>query len=202
MGYEGHDADTGNRPEEYDKPERDNFISRMNYFSDDSTCNDWVSEIADRVRYKLFGEQQNFLWLSGELGRDENGSRKPCFYPDADEAIAEKVYDEMSDLVAGITYQLVLDYAWYGDIDVPDSLIEELDRHGYDISGLREAHGIDDDDLPEVKRVEGFNTVYDNGRYLKDGTFDVTNVIKTDSNGTETSDAEDKGKDTGENKNK
>lgn len=176
MGYEGHEADASERPEEYGRPERDGFTSRLNYFSDEDTCNGWVSHIVDSVRYKLFGQQQDFLWLSGELGRDENGSRKPCFYPDADEAIAEKVYDELSDLVAGITYQIVLDYAWYGDIDVPDSLIEELDRQGYDVSGLKEAHGVADAELPEVKRAKGFGTVYDNGRYVKDGVLDVANA--------------------------
>lgn len=69
----------------------------FNWFEDDTLAKDWFNDLCSRIAWKAFENQEKWVYMIGELGRDEEGNlRKPMIKPEALEVFNQLFDDELN----------------------------------------------------------------------------------------------------------
>lgn len=76
------------------------------YFEKNQKANDWVDEFMRRVRWNLFRNQEEWVYIAGERGKHRN----PMTRYNAYNYIRETVNAEMKSLVHYLTMELLKEY--------------------------------------------------------------------------------------------
>lgn len=98
------------------------------FFDDDTLANDYVKNIVNHAAYRLFENQQDWLYMVGELGK----GRWPMLKDNAVDYIEQKVEQEFHLLIAFITFELIKMYHGQ-DIDLSENVAAEYNEwFGYE----------------------------------------------------------------------
>lgn len=76
------------------------------YFDEDTKANDWVDKFMRHVRWNLFRNQEEWVYMAGERGKRRN----PMTRYNAYEYINETINAEMKNLVHYLTMELLREY--------------------------------------------------------------------------------------------
>lgn len=95
----------------------------INYFDDDTNANDWLNEIMPHIMFKLFRDQENYLFMAGELGK----GRWPMLKENAVEYIEDIINREFDWLIESIAMAIIRKYH-EDDIDMPQSIADEYNE--------------------------------------------------------------------------
>lgn len=91
------------------------------YADEDERLNDWVDNILAHVRWHMFQNQEEWLYMAGELGE----GAVPKFKPNAREVMHNAIYREFGWVVAYMMDRLITEYR-LGNVDLDDDLIADL----------------------------------------------------------------------------
>ena len=76
------------------------------YFDEDTKANDWVDELMRHVRWNLFRNQEEWVYMAGERGKRRN----PMTRYNAYSYIRETIDAEMQNLSHYLTMELLREY--------------------------------------------------------------------------------------------
>lgn len=76
------------------------------YFDEDAKANDWVDELVRHVRWNLFRNQEEWIYMAGERGKRRN----PMTRYNAYEYIRDTVNAEIQNLSHYLTMELLREY--------------------------------------------------------------------------------------------
>ena len=95
------------------------------YFEDDTLANEWFDRVMNRLAWKMFERQEDWVYMVGELGPGRNPMIKSA--DKFDEAFCYAWRDAMSWLAEFAANELLRIYA-EDDIDFPRGLADEYNE--------------------------------------------------------------------------
>jgi len=105
--------------------------TQFNYFDDDELAADWFNHMCTRFNTKLFHNQEELLYMAGELGH----GALPKFKEGAIDKMADIFDDVMSWMKSCVIYGFIKDYR-LSNVDLSDEMVDWLiDEMGADAYG-------------------------------------------------------------------
>lgn len=98
-----------------------NWNEKHNWFEDDTLAADWYNDLVRRVKFHIFENQEDILYMAGELGK----GRWPKLKGDALDKIEKIVEQDMGQLVTNIVMNCAKDLI-DGDIDCDEYTATEI----------------------------------------------------------------------------
>lgn len=95
-----------------------------NYFDKDSNAYEWYNEVKDHAMWELFKNQENFLYMYGELGEKSN----PVLKDNAIDYIEQTVIGELGWLISNLTMDIIDEYR-RSDIDMSEYVADEFNAY-------------------------------------------------------------------------
>ena len=101
------------------------------YAEEDETLNHWIDRLMRNVRWRLFENQEDWLYMAGELGE----GMPPKFKDNARKAMYDACVDEFGWLISYMIDRLITEYR-ISNIDLDEDTIwnitEDLPEGGYE----------------------------------------------------------------------
>lgn len=94
------------------------------YFDEDVKANDWVKSIMPAIRWELFRNQEDWVYMAGDLGKRRN----PMTRGNAIDYIYDTVKYKMNTLIYHITMELLHEYH-DDDIDFDTYTAQEYNEY-------------------------------------------------------------------------
>ena len=117
-----------------------NWNERHNFFDNDTLAAEWYNHVVNRVKWHIFENQSDIVYMVGELGEGRN----PKLKEDALEQIEKIVVNNLSVLIYEMTMNCAKDLI-DDDVDCDMDTAEELNWHfGYEEGDDNFIHGVED----------------------------------------------------------
>lgn len=92
------------------------------YFEDDTLANDWFEKVMHRLAWKMFDSQEDWIYMSGELGKGRN----PMIKGEEEFNTAFNVaWADAIGWLKGFAYEELLRLYVEDDIDLPRYMAED-----------------------------------------------------------------------------
>ena len=92
------------------------------YFEDDTLANDWFEKVMHRLAWKMFDSQEDWIYMSGELGKGRN----PMIKSEEEFNLAFNIaWADAIGWLKGFAYDELLRLYIEDDIDLPQSMADE-----------------------------------------------------------------------------
>lgn len=104
------------------------YNKRWNMFDEDTLASEFYDSLCKRVSYAIFSNQEDIVYMAGELGKD----RKPKLKDDAPKIIENLIVKELGYLIGGTADMFIKDL-YENDIDMSEWLATEMNfAFGYE----------------------------------------------------------------------
>lgn len=104
------------------------------YFDDDTLAADWLNELVRRISWDMFHNQQEWIYMHGELT-----SVKPCLKDNFFDVAGEAFDREIASLRSAFLVGLAKLHMEQGDIDVTPHIAQLINEY-YDVEYLEEGY--------------------------------------------------------------
>lgn len=95
------------------------------YFEDDTLANDWFEKVMHRLAWKMFDSQEDWIYMSGELGKGRN----PMIKSEEEFNLAFNVaWADTIGWLKGFAYDELLRLYIEDDIDLPRHMADEYNE--------------------------------------------------------------------------
>lgn len=112
------------------------------YFEDDTLANDWFEKVMHRLAWKMFDSQEDWIYMSGELGKGRN----PMIKSEEEFNLAFNVaWADTIGWLKGFAYDELLRLYIEDDIDLPRGMADEYNEFmGYEPGDDGYVEGVDE----------------------------------------------------------
>lgn len=112
------------------------------YFEDETLANDWFEKVMHRLAWKMFDSQEDWIYMSGELGRGRN----PMIKSEEEFNLAFNIaWADAIGWLKGFAYDELLRLYVEDDIDLPRGMADEYNEFmGYEPGDDRYVEGVDE----------------------------------------------------------
>lgn len=112
------------------------------YFEDDTLANDWFEKVMHRLAWNMFDSQENWIYMSGELGKGRN----PMIKGEEEFNLAFNIaWADAIGWLKGFAYEELLRLYVEDDIDLPRYMADEYNEiMGYEPGDDGYVEGVDE----------------------------------------------------------
>ena len=112
------------------------------YFEDDTLANDWFEKVMHRLAWKMFDSQEDWIYMSGELGKGRN----PMIKSEEEFNLAFNIaWADAIGWLKGFAYDELLRLYIEDDIDMPRGMADEYNEFmGYEPGDDGYVEGVDE----------------------------------------------------------
>ena len=112
------------------------------YFEDDTLANDWFEKVMHRLAWKMFDSQEDWIYMSGELGKGRN----PMIKSEEEFNLAFNIaWADAIGWLKGFAYDELLRLYIEDDIDLPRGMADEYNIiMGYEPGDDGYVEGVDE----------------------------------------------------------